>query len=114
MKHYTALLILTVVLAIASACGKSATAEKLDVAALTAGTTTTARLTFALAERGMHGNGLADNLHFDDGGNQRVVLYYEPTLKDTAAKLEKGKTYKVTFVVEKAGKLIEGTLTAIE
>ncbi len=106
--------VLALVLGAVPACGGGGGADKVDVAALKAGASTTAKLKFFVRERGIRGEGLADNAHFDDGANQRVVLYYAPALKDKVAALEVGKTYKVTFTFEKSDPMVEGTLTAVE
>jgi hypothetical protein len=108
-------------LAATTSCGgdKGGGPDKIDTATLKVGDTTTATLKFWMAERGVRGDGIADNIHFDDGDLNRVVLYFDASMKEKASSLEKNKTYKVTFKTEEIGafveaKMITGTLVSIE
>jgi len=97
------------------ACGGGgAGVDTIDRATLKEGETVTKTLKFWMKERGIKGDDLADNAHFDDGANNRVVLWLDAALKDKVASLEQGKAYKVTFKHEAGDALVYGTLTAVE
>jgi len=104
-------------LAVLPACGKKGAAaggaETVDLAALKEGASHTAKLKFWAKNRGLAGEELVDNVHFDDAKNQRVALRFDPALGDKVGKLEQGKTYTVTFTV-KDDTVHKGTMTAVE
>ena len=86
----------------------------IDRASLKEGGATTRTLEFWMKERGIKGDGLADNVHFDDGANHRIVLWYGTDLKDKVAALVQGTSYKVTFTYAAGDELVYGTMTAVE
>lgn len=88
--------------------------DTIDKATLSEGQSVTRTLKFWMKERGLRGEGLADNVHFDDAANNRIVLWYDAALKEAVAKLEQGKAYKVTFKYEPGEALVYGTMTKVE
>ena len=94
--------------------GAGAVVDTIDRAALKEGGATTRTLKFWMKERGIKGDGLADNVHFDDGANHRIVLWYGTDLKDKVAALVQGTPYKVTFTYAAGDELVYGTMTAVE
>lgn len=96
-------------------CGsKGPAVDTLDPAALKAGESKTLTLKFWMKERGIKGDDLAPNLHFDDGANQRVVFWVGEGLAPKVDTLVQGQAYKVTFTYEAGDGLVKGTATAIE
>lgn len=106
------------------ACGKgdpaapAATApsvDTLDRAALKDGESSTRTLKFWMKNRGLVGDDIVDNLHFDDGANTRIVFTFAPALAERVGTLEQGKPYKVTFTFKASDDaLLFGELTGIE
>lgn len=95
-----------------SACKK---AETLDRTKLEDGKTYTSSLKFWMKNRGLVGNALLDNVHFDDGANKRAVLTYDKALAPAVDKLKQGTLYKVTYTFKKAAdELNLGVLTKVE
>jgi len=94
--------------------GAGAVVDTIDRAALKDGAATTRTLKFWMKERGVRGNDLVDVVHFDDGANQRIVLWYGADLKDKVATLVQGTPYKVTFTYAAGDALVYGTMTAVE
>ncbi|MBK9030086.1 MAG: hypothetical protein IPL61_01895 [Myxococcales bacterium] len=115
MTNKLLMCVLALGLAVAPACGKKAGAgaDKIDVVALKDGATQTARLSFWSKNRGLAGEDLVDNVHFEDASKQSLALRYDPALEATMAKLVQGKIYKVTFAVKDDG-VHKGTVTAVE
>lgn len=96
-------------------CGSKGPAiDSLDTAALKAGESKTLTLKFWMKERGIKGDDLAPNVHFDDGANQRVVFWVGDGLAPKVDTLVQGQAYKVTFTYEAGDALVKGTATAIE
>lgn len=96
-------------------CGsQGANVDRLDPAALKEGQSHTLALRFWMKERGIKGDDLADNLHFDDGANARVVFWIGEGVAGRVASLEQGRVYKVTFTYEGGDPLVKGTATGIE
>lgn len=96
-------------------CGSKGPAiDSLDPAALKAGESKTLTLKFWMKERGLKGDDLAPNLHFDDGSNQRVVFWVGDGVAAKVDSLVQGQAYKVTFTYEAGDALVKGTATAIE
>jgi len=94
--------------------GGGASLDKLDPAALKQGASHTLNLKFWMKGSGYIGDVLAENLHFDDSANERVVFYIGDAVKAKVGSLEQGKAYKVTFTHEAGDPLIRGTATAVE
>jgi hypothetical protein len=95
-------------------CGSGPTVDTFDPAALTVGSSHSLMLKFWMKERGLKGDDLVPNLHFDDGKNQRVVFWVGEAVAAKVDALVQGKTYKVTFTFEGGDELFKGTATAIE
>jgi hypothetical protein len=114
----TAMLVMGLMMAFMGACGastpKAPEVDTFDAAKLKDGDTHTLSLKFWMKERGLKGEELADNAHFDDGANNRVVFWVEADTKDAVAKLEQGKTYKVTFAYKASSDFFKGTLKKVE
>jgi len=96
-----------------TACGGT-TIDTVDRSALHDGATETRTLKFWMKERGLKGDALVPNVHFDDGANQRIVLWYEDALAAKVTALVQGKAYKVSFKYSPGDALVFGTLTAVE
>jgi hypothetical protein len=97
------------------AAAAAASADKVDRAALKDGQSHTHNLKFWMKERGLVGNDIVDNVHFDDGANTRVIFTYDAALNDRIAKLEQGKVYKVTFTFKQSDNgMLLGNATAID
>lgn len=100
---------------ILTACGGAgASIDKVDRATLVDGATETRTLKFWMKERGMKGDAIVPNVHFDDGANQRIVLWYEPALAAKVDALVQGHAYKVSFKYTPGDELTFGTLIAVE
>ena len=93
-------------------CGSGPHIDTLASASLTAGASHTLTLKFWMKERGLKGDELVPNLHFDDGANARAVFWIGPGVN--ADTLEQGKAYKVTFTYDAGDPLVKGTATTIE
>lgn len=105
---------ITAATSILAACGGGTSVDKVDRATLVDGATETRTLKFWMKERGMKGDAIVPNVHFDDGANQRIVLWYEPALAAKVDALVQGKTYKVSFQYTPGDELTYGTLIAAE
>ncbi len=104
------------VLGLALGCGgKKAgeTPDPIDRAALVEGATRTLKLSFWSRNRGLAGEELVSNVHFEDRTKQPLALRFDPALEAKVATLEKGKLYTVTFTVKDDG-VHAGVLTAVE
>jgi hypothetical protein len=95
-------------------CGSKPGIDTFDPAAVKTGSSHTLLLKFWMKERGLKGDDLVPNLHFDDGANQRLVFWVGDGVAGKVDSLEQGKTYKVTFTAEGEDPLNKGTATAIE
>jgi hypothetical protein len=113
MKNLAATLLLGLALLVAPACGGKGGPDKLDTAALKEGASASAKLKFWTLERGMYKGNLVDNVHFDDGGNPRVVFVYDAAMKDKLAVLKQGAVVAVTFTYEPGDAMVKGVLTAV-
>lgn len=105
------------VLGLALGCGgKKDTVAKLDAidpAALVEGATKTLTLSFWSRDRGLAGEDLVANVHFEDRAKQPLALRFDPALEAKVAGLKKGTSYKVTFTVKSDG-VHAGVMTAVE
>lgn len=108
---------LACVLALSLGCGgkkaSGAQPDPIDPAALVEGSTKTLKLSFWSRNRGLAGEELVANVHFEDRAKQPLALRFDPALEATIATLEKGKVYTVTFTVKSDG-VHAGTMTAVE
>lgn len=109
------LLVSVFVIGLAAGCGKKAgpAIDKVDVAALKDGASQTLQLSFWSKNRGLAGEDLVDNVHFEDRDKQPIALRFDPALAPKVAALAKGKVYKVTFTV-KDDAVHKGVMTAVE
>lgn len=113
--HARRFVILVLVMIGLQACGTAGPAiDTIDRATLKEGAAATRTLKFWMKERGVRGDDLADNAHFDDGANKRIVLWVDAGLKDKVATLKQGDLYKVTFTYAAGDELVYGTLTGVE
>lgn len=117
----TVMLVMGLVMAFMSACGagtpkapEAPAVDTFDAAKLKDGETHTLSLKFWMKERGLKGEDIGDNAHFDDGATNRVVLWVDADQKDKVASLVQGKTYKVTFVYDAKDQVAKGTLKKVE
>lgn len=115
MKTKLLLSVFVIGLATAACGGKKAgaKAEKVDVAALTEGSTKTAMLSYWSKDRGAVGDALIDNVHFEDAAKTNIPFRFDPALGTKIDGLKRGQVYKVTFKVADDG-VHKGVVTAIE
>ena len=106
-----ALLSLTLIL---PACGPSGPKNQtFDASKLAEGQTSTISLKFWMENTGSTATGIRKNIHFDDASNNRIVFFFDETLRDKIANLKKGSVYTLTFTYSAGNPMNMGVVTAI-
>lgn len=117
MRSLVCTIVLALALVTSAGCGKKdggGGAEKVDVKGLKDGDAKTVKLKFWMLERGLVGEDLVPVVHWDDGGNQRLVMTYDDGVKAKLEGLKQGAVVKVTFTAKTGDDVSKGNVTAVE